>query len=286
MNRRPACSLSSSRAPGPIRRGAVLFLLLLVGSSALRALPERVVADETLEAVLAWRSEWWPYKVELREPFSPGEGKRTIPAGTDAVLVRVEGREALLDFGRNGIHRLGFEQTDLLLRALARSREPVDFKGLGVFTGVMFNKFFRVENGRARSNREWDFAGKRYLVLLYVEVGSEDGERFVTVVNRHREAADESLDDVEHVLIPYDRGEDELLEAVRARAFEGPVMYHFIAPGYTRSFQHGAGEEPTAVVIDHNGRILWGPRPVASEATLEQLFTELPTVLAHDRARR
>jgi hypothetical protein len=71
----------------------------------------------TRENLLA-SERFWPYQIELREPFAAGGGSQPVPAGTIGVLVRVElSGLARVDFGRDGRFAVPIERTDLVERA-------------------------------------------------------------------------------------------------------------------------------------------------------------------------
>jgi len=94
-----------------------------VGAAA-RTLPPHVVEDATAawvsEANLLPSERFWPYQVELTEPFVVSRAERTIPTGTRGILIRVEASGAArVDFGRDGLFTVPVKSTDLLQRANA-----------------------------------------------------------------------------------------------------------------------------------------------------------------------
>jgi hypothetical protein len=89
-----------------------------------KPLPPYVVEDSTAplvsEANLLLSERFWPYQVELTEPFVVGRAEGTIPAGASGILIRVEASgTARIDFGRDGLFSVPVKSTDLLQRANA-----------------------------------------------------------------------------------------------------------------------------------------------------------------------
>lgn len=73
--------------------------------------------EVTPENLLA-NDRFWPYQVELVEPWQPPGRKQPLPTGIPFALVRAEeGGKVRVDFGRDGKFELAVEQTDVLARA-------------------------------------------------------------------------------------------------------------------------------------------------------------------------
>jgi hypothetical protein len=86
--------------------------------------PYHVAADPSAPAVtrasVGASERFWPYQIELVEPWQPAGQAEPLPAGTLAVLVRIEDSGlARVDFGRDGLFEVPVEKTDLLARANA-----------------------------------------------------------------------------------------------------------------------------------------------------------------------
>lgn len=72
-------------------------------------------AEVTAETLLE-SERFWPYQTELVEAWPTGGA--SLPPGTSGVLIRVEpGRVARIDFGRDGLHEIPVDRTDLVARA-------------------------------------------------------------------------------------------------------------------------------------------------------------------------
>jgi hypothetical protein len=74
-------------------------------------------AAVTAESLLA-SERFWPYHAKLTEAWTPPGASRAIGANVRGVLVRVEeGGRARVDFGRDGVHVVPVEATDLVAEA-------------------------------------------------------------------------------------------------------------------------------------------------------------------------
>ncbi len=130
-------------------------------------------AAEALAEILHARSDWWPQQVRLAQPYTPPGAAAPLPAGWQAVLVRVEGAEVVADFGRHGIRRLPLEDTDVLQQAAALRDQPPRRHGLLVTS--LFNKFFHLEQDRAVQCKLQDFAGVEYVLFVYTDPCGAEG---------------------------------------------------------------------------------------------------------------
>ncbi|MGH7292565.1 MAG: hypothetical protein ACREJT_15205, partial [Myxococcota bacterium] len=75
--------------------------------------PAEPNAPPVTDANLLASDRFWPYQVELLQ-----SARAELPGGSVGVLIRVEdGGMARIDFGRDGLHDVRIDQTDLVLRA-------------------------------------------------------------------------------------------------------------------------------------------------------------------------
>src|SRR5262245_210951 len=91
-----------------------LLRLLLCLGLVLASSASPVVAEGTAvtAANVLQNERFWPYHAALTKPFSG------IQTGTVGVLIRLESATlARIDFGRDGIHEVPIESTDVVERA-------------------------------------------------------------------------------------------------------------------------------------------------------------------------
>lgn len=75
-------------------------------------------APPVTAATLAAHERFWPYQVELTEPWQPPGRETPLPARTLAVLIRIDpAGAARIDFGRDGVFEVPVAKTDLVKRA-------------------------------------------------------------------------------------------------------------------------------------------------------------------------
>jgi len=233
---------------------------------------------------LVLNSDWWPPFVSLAADFSvSGDRDIEIPAGTRGVMVRVEADEVILDFGRNGVHRVPIEQTDLVVQAAERKAQGTLDSAL--FADAMFNKFFLLKDGEAAQCSRADFGDSRYFLILYTRLASDRGDAVREAVEGLMSSSEVGSKDLSVVLVTFDESERELLDAAKAKQIHWPIMFHFLNRAYLNTLHHGASGDPTLALIDRNGRLLARLGSEASESQRRDFVTSLPETLRQDRLR-
>lgn len=242
------------------------------------------VEPDPLASDIAMRSDWWPQYVELTRAVTPEGTDSEFRNGQRGVLIRVEPSGVLVDFGRNGIFRIPVAATDLLEQAqLVRNAGKPE---MGLFSRSIYNKFFQIEEGKARQCRAKDFRGSRYFLLIYTDVGSDTCEGARKAIERFLEEGSDSPDDLGVLVIPSDPNESELIDDLKTSGVRWPTMYHFLSRSYLNVFQHHPVGDLTAVLMDDNGRVLDQTSSAKEGKTLETLLSAISGQLKTDRLRR
>lgn len=120
---RPPSTCRPALAGLPAARALALALALSTASLAGAVEPPSFDASDPTAAVVTAENlleseRFWPYQILLVESWTPPNRETPLPAGTRAVLVRVEESGLVrADFGRDGVFELAAASTDVVARA-------------------------------------------------------------------------------------------------------------------------------------------------------------------------
>lgn len=236
--------------------------------------------DREFAERLHFQSEYWPDFVNLTEEISLN-GK-AIQEGTRVILIRVEKEKVLLDFGRNGLHRLDFDQTNLIKLAQAQSQRTLS--DLGNLTEILSRSVTMVKAEEVVEGKRADFAWKNFVLLIY---GNPKEGEVKELLASCRELDSTLARDLRVVLIPLDSVMREVAPLLRELEYESPVMLPFLAKAYSDSWDHGYEGKPLLVLVDRNGRILkkFTYEGNDRDAELNRFISEIPESLRRDPLR-
>lgn len=209
---------------------------------------------------------FWPYQVALTSAWQP-EGRETpLPAGTLAVLVRVESAERLrIDFGRDGRFEVPVATTDVLARAneIRAGRGDKRIPNLVRAIGPRL-----VDAGSDRI-QPFDFDRvfePEAFLAVFVDPETPEFETIARELEPLRERPG-----LMTVLVPQGVNPDPLLRA-RLRALGWPVAFvmdHY-AEGYTRALRGDDRPLPAVMLLTRDGRpLLDAPVRAGLGATLD-----------------
>jgi len=243
---------------------ALLSLLFLAPAPASRAdAPQAEIeyeaAEPTAEPVTAANllanERFWPFHVALVEAWTPPGAAPPIPAGIRGVLVRVEeGGRLRVDFGRDGVHAVPLEKTDLLeganLVREGRRHKAAPNHVLAVSARMR-------EIGAAERTGPAKTVGIAGFVNVFVDPSSGDFEPLVKAV-----APLDGRHGVRTLLYPQGLHPGlEVAERLKALGWTGYRMDGAYAPGYTEAQLDGA--PPALMAVTPDGRVVfqgaWGP---------------------------
>jgi hypothetical protein len=235
----------------PLSRSC-LIALLVAGAALLRAGPMQDDSSaEPATAELAADSSFWPFRVNLNEEVRAQGGQAGVSGLSPGILIRVEGGLALVDFGREGLHRFPLEATDFREGALAVRRGEGD-KDLPNFLRYTANSFARVTADGKRENIPVDeMEDLRHLLIAYVDQRLFDEPAAVEAFRQM--SADLKAQEVWTLTFPTDLG-----FFIPFRDSDLPLVFclpHLCGP-MVEVLSHNPGDRAKFVFIDAEGLVL------------------------------
>lgn len=203
-------------------------------------------------------SEYWPLHVNTTKDLvvtSNGEEDKIIPENTRAVVIRLESEGGLLlDFGREGIHRLDPEDTDFLDASHRIANGEVE-KLYSIMAGMIAQRLsVPTEDGSGAPYSFKIVSESRLFILLYVD---DDADLFRAIAEfelSNREALREKA--VALILMPtFNYKNSELSKRLYSYGVRVPFMYDFLVKPYINMLSHQP-VLPAIVVTDSNGKII------------------------------
>ncbi len=219
---------------------------------------------------------FWPYHVGLVRAWRPEASEKPIPVGLNGVLIRVEADGAVLvDFGRDGIHRIPVDATDLVERANRVRRGEID-KLAPNFVRAIGPRLVDATAKEPGAFPIEQVGTRRFFLTVFADPRSDEFGEFARALAPLR-ATDELLT----ILVPDGHHRhDQLLEQLQSLDWPVPFVADHLAGPYARSLLGGADSpRPTVMLQTAEGRVLWsrsGPDSVSRgvsteiEAALEQ----------------
>lgn len=232
-------------------------------------------APPVTEENLLASERFWPYRVELVEPWAGAPRGAAVASGTAGVLIRVEpsGR-ARIDLGRDGLHEVPLAVTDVVARAerIRRGEKRKIAPNLLHAIGPRLGDSAGEEPGPYRFERAAD---KRGFLSVYADPEAEGFEALATSLARFQDR-----DEVLTVLFPQGRHPDaEVRERLRALGWKVPFVLDHLSEPYTHSQLGAAHALPAVQLQTAEGRVLfrsaWDPGvPEALAAELSRAFDD------------
>lgn len=260
---------------------AALVALVVVAGPA-RALegyqPARPDAPPVTPENLLANELFWPYRAELTEAWRPkGQGK-LLPAGSRGVLVRVESpREARIDFGRDGVHPVPVDVTDLVEGAnqVRRGERPKPAPNLVHAIGP------RLTDSASETPRHVAFPEvfrPLGFLAVFADPEAEGFEELAAALAPLHERHG-----VWTVLFPQGGHADpQVREKLRSLDWTVPFVRDFLVEGYTRSRLPEGTPLPAVMLQTPEGRLLF-QAPWKPEVT-SRLRSSLDAAFGDDAA--
>lgn len=243
-------------------------------SAAAKDLPAYDVANAaaapvTAENLLA-NEQFWPNQVALPEPWQPAGRETPLPARIPGVLIRVEASGAArIDFGRDGLHTVPLEKTDLLSRANALRLGEAE----KMAPNLVLDIGTRLLDPTAEALRPLgllEVGQYRLFACVFADPGAPGFAQLAAQLAPLR-----GRDDVLSVLFPLGEHPDAgLRERLRALDWPVPFMMDHLAEPYARSLLPEGLAAPTLLLLTHEGRLLLG-EPVDAN-TVGRVEARLP----------
>jgi hypothetical protein len=238
-------------------RRIVLALVLALAPAAAAGDPAYTAADPSAPAVtldnLLASERFWPYQVELARPWRAEGRAQPLPAGTLGVLVRVEAsRAARVDFGRDGLHEVAVDATDLVERA-NRIRSGALRK---IAPNLVHAIGPRLVDAESPSLRIVDFAAAFEPPGFLCVFADPDGEGFAELARAL--APLRGRHGVMTVLFPQGLRPDSAVRArLRALGWPVPFLLDQFGEGYTKSLLAGGTPTPAVTLQTREGRLIF-----------------------------
>lgn len=240
-----AAGLASASAASP-SAGPLGGLLASYDAADPHAPP--VEAGSLLES-----DRFWPYRTGLTRTWSPEPAVPGLPAGAIGVLVRVEpGGLARIDFGRDGIHRVPVEATDLVARAerVRRGEHPKVAPNLVHAVGPRLGDAAAEEPAPFRFERA---GAVRRVLSVYADPSAPGFEVLARELAPLRDRAG-----LLTVLFPQGSHPDLAVRArLRELGWPVPFVLDHMAEAYTRSQLDAEATLPAVQLQTPDGRLLF-----------------------------
>jgi hypothetical protein len=217
-------------------------------------LPPHVVEDSTApwvsEGNLLPSERFWPYQVELTEPFAAGGTGRTIPAGTSGILIRVESSGAArIDFGRDGLFTVAVKSTDLLQRANAIRLGEVK-KTAPNLTYAIAPRLIDADSDVGAPlpfEKSIDRAGYLCFFADPREVSFPRSAGLIAQLSNRGSV----------LPVLFAQGAAPAHDQLRAAGWKGGYVVGHLAAPYTKTLIDGEVTHPTLALYTAEGRVLW-----------------------------
>jgi len=214
---------------------------------------------------------FWPYRVQLIEPWSAGEGTSSIPKGVLGVLVRVEGEGvARIDFGREGIHDVLVEATDLVARA-NRIRLGESDKLAPNFVHKIGTRLVDSSGEAPRNHRFADLMPPKVFLAVFADPRDQGFSGLAKALRSLRDR--EGLQTILFAQGRHPSG--PLHQKLAGLDWRVPFVFDHMAEAYARSLRGAEAPIPAVMLQSPEGRVLfrsvWAPGETreALEAAIE-----------------
>jgi len=217
---------------------------------------EPVTAENLLQ-----KDRFWPYHTTLVQDWQIAAGAGRLSAGLTGTLIRIKenGSEALVDFGRDGLHTVPVAYLDVVARAESIRAGTGEKRAENLVLRIAG----RLVDGAAASLRPYIYDHEKdYQVWLvfFVDPASVEFEQMHVFFMDYTPQGDF----VFPLLFPLGGMEDaEVLATLRKHEWGIPFLYRFLAPSYLRSMKPDLLEGPAVALFTPEGRLLftkkWSP---------------------------
>jgi hypothetical protein len=194
---------------------------------------------------------FWPYQVTLAKPWRPPGGAEPLPPGSAGVLIRVEdsGR-ARIDFGRDGLHEVPVEATDLIERANRVRQGQLD----KMAPNFVLDIAPRLADPSGDSLRPFGLRAameRSSFLCVFADPSAQGFAELAAALATLRDRAG-----VLTILFPQGEHSDaRLREQLRLLGWPTPFVFDHLAEPYTRSLLGEAIPLPALLLVTKEGRV-------------------------------
>jgi hypothetical protein len=233
----------------------------LAEGSMTSELPEHHVEDSSAAAVtranLLASERFWPYRVALSRAWQPPGPEQALPSGATGVLIRVEedGKHARIDFGRDGIHEVPVDQTDLVESANRVRRGELEKLApnfvLAIGPRLLDSKGDALHPLGFRAASE-----QRLFLCVFADPSASDFASLAQAL-----AALDGRPGLLAVLFPHGRhGDVPVHDRLHALSWTPAFVYDHLAEAYSRTLLAEGTPLPFLLLQTGEGRVLFGSR--------------------------
>lgn len=230
-------------------------------------LPEYSASDPSAAAITAHNllasERFWPYRVSLTRAWKPAGGGTTLDAQTVGVLIRVEDAGgARIDFGRNGLHEVPVDATDLLARANEIRLGKLD-KTAPNFVLAIGPRLVDSRSTPIRPLPIDALTGRQRFLAVFADPASPEFAELAKALGPLRERPG-----LETIFFPQGRVADAVVhERLAALGWTVPFVFDHLSEAYTPSLLGDGAALPALTLQTDEGRLLyrgaWGPNSAA-----------------------
>lgn len=213
-------------------------------------------------------STLWPTFIQLQDSH-----RLASKVGFRGTLIRIEGDQLLVDFGRHGLMQVDPHQTNFFDQVMAgiKNQDAKEFPNLALQIG---NKLMRFDRGKeSGAIRFEEIEGKSLYILLYLDQYSPDQAQDLLDFGVAYSDLEDRYPGLIVVLMPNDR---TYYDFGATSGYAVPMIAPHLRKGYIDSLAHQVETYPTLVACDANGKILARSTPNLS---LENLPSALQSLL-------
>jgi hypothetical protein len=205
------------------------------------------------------REVYWPYRVTLLEPWEPSGSNRPVAANARGVLIRVEADGARVDFGRDGLHRVPVDATDLVERA-NRVRTAELAKTAPNFVLAVGTRLVDAASDPPVAVHFDDLLEKNLFLCVFAD---PKAPQFAEIAQELRPLTQRA--GLGTILFPQGGHADAAVHrALRASEWSASFVYQHLALAYTQTLVDGDTSFPWMVLQSPEGRVLFEGRPQAT----------------------
>lgn len=210
-------------------------------------------AEAITAANLFDHERYWPYRVELTEPWGPADRPRPFEPGTRGVLVRLIDRDtARVDFAGLGVHEVPISTTDLV--ASARQIAAGKLHKFGPNLLVSLGPRLVSTSGDAPKRVGPSIMNRRLVLSVFADPAQSDFGQMAEALST-LEGSDERF---AAILFPKESlDERAIFDAVKRAGWEVPFVEPRLSKSYTDGQLRQTLRPPAILLSTDEGRLLY-----------------------------
>lgn len=235
---------------------------ILIFLTCLSLLGASESCDQQVRSLLADSSSW-PAFVQPKGKLELPNGK-IVESWQRGVLIRLEDEapHVLVDFGREGIHRLEISETNLSDAVASIRSGKLTKAGANYLQMLGPPKLFHPKDGKSVPVTMEEAASWKHLLFLYMPDSGLDWNLLESLLDENGPRLDAYS--VKPILMPLDPYSDgEIIEPIVERDLNIALMHHFLCRSFIDTLQHFPNSRALMVLTDLNGKVFAQSRDVS-----------------------